>query len=138
MVICAGRNEFPLVPKAFDAAAIKQILVVGWGSQGPAHAQNTRDTLNAVGRPDSKVCVGLRPGSKNIPKAILVALVVQCIFAYLVEYFAANMMVSEKLTGTAEGERADGNLDVHEEQLRQCGYSYQMILAAARENHEIG
>ena len=28
--------------------------------------------------------------------------------------------------------------DVHEEQLRQCGYSYQMILAAARQNHEIG
>ncbi len=37
---------------------------------------------------------------KNIPKAIIVALVVQGLLSYLYEYFAANMMVSEKLTGT--------------------------------------
>ncbi len=37
---------------------------------------------------------------KNIPKAIIIALVVQGLLAYLFEYFAANMMVSEKLTGT--------------------------------------
>ncbi len=37
---------------------------------------------------------------KNIPKAIIVALIVQCVFAYMFEYWAANYMVSEKLTGT--------------------------------------
>jgi amino acid transporter len=35
---------------------------------------------------------------KNLPKAILLALTVQGIFAYLFEYLAANYMVSEKLT----------------------------------------
>jgi amino acid transporter len=39
------------------------------------------------------------PG-KNIPKAILIALFVQGVLAYLFEYFAANLMVSDKLTGT--------------------------------------
>jgi len=37
---------------------------------------------------------------KNIPKAIIVALVVQCLIAYLFEYFCANLVVSEKLTGS--------------------------------------
>ncbi len=39
------------------------------------------------------------PG-KNIPKAIILALFVQGVIAYLFEYFAANLMASEKLTGT--------------------------------------
>jgi APA family basic amino acid/polyamine antiporter len=37
---------------------------------------------------------------KTIPKAILLSLVIQGLFAYLLEYFAAGYMVSEKLTGT--------------------------------------
>lgn len=37
---------------------------------------------------------------KNIPKAIIIALVVQGLLAYLYEYFCACMMVSDKLTGT--------------------------------------
>ncbi len=40
-----------------------------------------------------------QPG-KNIPKAIILALFVQGVIAYLFEYFAANLMVSEKLTGS--------------------------------------
>jgi nitrogen regulatory protein PII len=36
---------------------------------------------------------------KTIPKAILIALFVQGVLAYLFEYFASNLMVSEKLTG---------------------------------------
>ena len=37
---------------------------------------------------------------KTIPKAILLSLLIQGVFAYLFEYFAANYMLSEKLTGT--------------------------------------
>ena len=37
---------------------------------------------------------------KNIPKAIIIALVVQGLLAYFYEYFCACMMVSEKLTGS--------------------------------------
>ncbi len=37
---------------------------------------------------------------KNIPKAIIIALIVQCVFAYMFEYWAANYMLSEKLVGS--------------------------------------
>jgi len=37
---------------------------------------------------------------KNIPRAVILSLVVQGLFAYLFEYFAAGLMVSEKLAGT--------------------------------------
>jgi amino acid transporter len=40
------------------------------------------------------------PG-KNIPKAIIISLVIQGLFAYLLEYFAAGTMVSEKLVNGA-------------------------------------
>ena len=35
--------------------------------------------------------------SKNIPKAIIISLIIQGLFAYLIEYFAAGTMISEKL-----------------------------------------
>src|SRR4029077_7789325 len=38
-----GRNLFPLLPKAFKG--ISQIGVIGWGSQGPAQAQNLKESL---------------------------------------------------------------------------------------------
>ena len=37
---------------------------------------------------------------KNIPRAIIISLVIQGLFAYLLEYFATGMMISEKLTAT--------------------------------------
>jgi amino acid transporter len=40
---------------------------------------------------------------KNIPKAIILALFVQGVLAYLFEYFASSYMVSEKLTGSVTG-----------------------------------
>jgi amino acid transporter len=36
---------------------------------------------------------------KNIPRAVILSLVVQGLFAYMFEYFAASYMVSEKLAG---------------------------------------
>jgi basic amino acid/polyamine antiporter, APA family len=43
---------------------------------------------------------------KNIPRAVILSLVVQGLFAYFFEYFAASYMVSEKLAGTVTA--ADG------------------------------
>jgi ketol-acid reductoisomerase len=43
-----------------------QIGVIGWGSQGPAQAQNLRDSLEGTG---IKVKVGLREGSKSMTDA---------------------------------------------------------------------
>ena len=63
-IIKGGRHLFPLLPKAF--AGIKQIGVIGWGSQGPAQAQNLRDSLEGTG---IKVKIGLRPGSKSMSDA---------------------------------------------------------------------
>ena len=46
---------------------------------------------------------------KNIPRAVILSLVVQGLFAYFFEYFAANYMVSEKLVGTdASGAAVNG------------------------------
>ena len=63
-VVRGGRHLLPLVPKALEG--IKQIGVIGWGSQGPAQAQNLRDSLQGS---DIKVVVGLRKGSKSFADA---------------------------------------------------------------------
>jgi ketol-acid reductoisomerase len=63
-IVKGGRHLLPLLPKAF--AGIQQIGVIGWGSQGPAQAQNLRDSLEGTG---IKVKVGLRPGSGSAKEA---------------------------------------------------------------------
>ena len=59
-----GRHLFPLLPKAM--AGISQIGVIGWGSQGPAQAQNLRESLAGTA---IKVAVGLRKGSESLAEA---------------------------------------------------------------------
>ncbi|MEX2426472.1 MAG: hypothetical protein WD401_06895 [Thermomicrobiaceae bacterium] len=59
-----GRESFSKLPAALDG--ISQIGVIGWSSQGPAQAQNLRESLADT---DIKVVVGLREGSKSIPSA---------------------------------------------------------------------
>lgn len=63
-IVRGGRDKFHLLPKAF--AGIKQIGVIGWGSQGPAQAQNLRDSLEGT---EIKVKIGLRPGSSSMASA---------------------------------------------------------------------
>jgi ketol-acid reductoisomerase len=63
-IVKGGRHLFPLLPKAF--AGVKQIGVIGWGSQGPAQAQNLRDSLEGTG---IKVKIGLRAGSESMAEA---------------------------------------------------------------------
>lgn len=65
-VIIGGREKFTLVHEAFRG--ISQIAVIGWGSQGPAQAQNVRDTLKFIGS-KIKVAVGLREGSSSVSSA---------------------------------------------------------------------
>jgi ketol-acid reductoisomerase len=59
-----GRHLFKLLPKAL--AGIRQIGVIGWGSQGPAQAQNLRESLEGTG---IRVGVGLREGSESFAEA---------------------------------------------------------------------
>jgi ketol-acid reductoisomerase len=63
-IVRGGRDRFPLLKKAFEG--IKQIGVIGWGSQGPAQAQNLRESLARTG---IKVKVGLRAGSASMADA---------------------------------------------------------------------
>jgi ketol-acid reductoisomerase len=63
-IVRGGRHLFPLLPKAFEG--IRQIGVIGWSSQGPAQAQNLRDSLEGT---DIRVKVGLRAGSSSTQKA---------------------------------------------------------------------
>ena len=63
-IVKGGRHLFPLLPRAFEG--VRQIGVIGWGSQGPAQAQNLRDSLAGSG---INVKVGLRPGSSSEAEA---------------------------------------------------------------------
>src|SRR2546421_5073559 len=63
-IVRGGRHLFPLLPRAF--AGIRQIGVIGWSSQGPAQAQNLRESLAGSG---IRVKVGLRAGSNSIASA---------------------------------------------------------------------
>jgi len=65
-IVKGGRDLFPLLPKAFEG--IKQVGVIGWGSQAPAQAQNMMDSL-AVAGADIKVSIGLREGSSSFEEA---------------------------------------------------------------------
>ncbi|KAH7859600.1 hypothetical protein Vadar_003094 [Vaccinium darrowii] len=65
-IVKGGRDLFPLLPDAFKG--IKQIGVIGWGSQGPAQAQNLRDSLGEA-KSDIVVKVGLRKGSHSFAEA---------------------------------------------------------------------
>ena len=59
-IVRGGRDRFGLLRDAFEG--VGQIGVIGWGSQGPAQAQNLRESL--VGT-DVKVVVGLREHSSS-------------------------------------------------------------------------
>jgi ketol-acid reductoisomerase len=54
-IVRGGRHLFHKLPAAL--AGVKQIGVIGWGSQGPAQAQNLRESLIGSG---VKVKIGLR------------------------------------------------------------------------------
>ena len=63
-IIRGGRHLLDRLPEAFKG--IKTIGVCGWSSQGPAQAQNLRDSLEGT---DITVKVGLRKNSASIPSA---------------------------------------------------------------------
>src|SRR5262249_58950951 len=63
----ADRPLFPLLPKGFEAS--RQIGIIGWSSQGPAQAQNLRESLAGSG---IRVKVGLREGSSSMKEAAAV------------------------------------------------------------------
>jgi len=65
-VVKGGTHLYPKCAEVFAAQGIKKIGVIGWGSQGPAQAQNLADTL--VGS-DITVTIGLRKGSKSYADA---------------------------------------------------------------------
>lgn len=63
-VVRGGRDLFALLPKAFEG--VRQIGVIGWGSQGPAQAQNLRDSLEGTA---IRVKVGLQAQSRSMNAA---------------------------------------------------------------------
>ncbi len=63
-IVRGGRHLFHQLPQGFSG--MKQIGVIGWGSQGPAHAQNLRDSFMGT---DMKVVVGLQADSPSCVRA---------------------------------------------------------------------
>ncbi len=66
-IVKGGRHLFSLLPRALEG--IRQIGVIGWSSQGPAQAQNLRESLEGSG---IRVKVGLRQGSASMERAAAV------------------------------------------------------------------
>ncbi len=63
-IVRGGRDLFEKLPQALEG--IRQIGVIGWGSQGPAQALNLRESLQAS---SITVKVGLREGSGSMDEA---------------------------------------------------------------------
>lgn len=63
-IVVGGRDKLPLLSRGFGS--VRQIGIIGWGSQGPAQAQDLRDSLKGTG---INVKVGLRRGSPSLIKA---------------------------------------------------------------------
>ncbi len=63
-ILAGGRHLFPLLPRALEG--ISRIGVIGWSSQGPAQAQNLRESLEGS---SIEVKVGLREGSSSMREA---------------------------------------------------------------------
>lgn len=63
-IVRGGIHLFSSLPKALEG--VRQIGVIGWSSQGPAQAQNLRDSLAGTG---ITVKVGLREGSPSMAAA---------------------------------------------------------------------
>jgi ketol-acid reductoisomerase len=63
-IVRGGRHLFRELPRALSG--VKQIGVIGWGSQAPAQALNLRESL---GDAPIRVAVGLRAGSESLAKA---------------------------------------------------------------------
>ncbi|MFN0096102.1 MAG: ketol-acid reductoisomerase [Dehalococcoidia bacterium] len=63
-IVKGGRTLFNNLAKAFEG--VRQIGVIGWSSQGPAQAQNLRDSLEGTG---IRVKIGLREGSTSMASA---------------------------------------------------------------------
>ena len=65
-VMFGGDRNFSGLGDALDG--VNQVAVIGWSSQGPAQAQNLRESFQEAGI-DTKVVVGLRNGSPSRAKA---------------------------------------------------------------------
>jgi ketol-acid reductoisomerase len=61
-IVMAGERKFELLKQAF--AGISEILVIGYKSQGPAHANNLRSSVKEAGL-NTVVRVALRTGSES-------------------------------------------------------------------------
>ncbi len=75
-------------------------------------AQSTIAILILVGF-ESATAFGAeaKNAKRDVPRAVILALVIQGLFAYLIEYFSANFAISDKLTGSAADGSAVTGLD---------------------------
>lgn len=62
-IIKGGTNKFNLLNKGFRD--IKQIGIIGWGSQAPSQALNLKDSLHSIGS-DINIKIGLRENSNSL------------------------------------------------------------------------
>jgi ketol-acid reductoisomerase len=138
-----GRDKYALVKQAFEG--IKQIGVIGWGSQAPAQAQvvhtwilfvtelvsddskfgqNLRDTLAEI-KSDTKVVIGLRETSPSWNAAKIVG------FTEVLKSASFNCNGS---CHDAQAMQADGTLQAQDKVIRESDLVMLLISDAAQAN----
>lgn len=91
-IVIGGLDKIPNAIKVLKESGVKKIGVIGWGSQGPAQAQNIRDSLKGT---DIEVKVGLRQGSLSVEKAKKVGLVTGEMYEVISESDLVIILISD-------------------------------------------
>lgn len=74
-IIKGGNDKFKLLEQGF--VGIKQIGIIGWGSQAPSQYQNINDSLRSINSPIN-LKIGLRENSSSYHKALQTKGVNEC------------------------------------------------------------
>lgn len=91
-IIKGGSDKFSLLSRGFNG--IKQIGIIGWGSQAPSQALNLKESLQIAGS-DINIKIGLRENSKSVEQVRENNLEVDSIEAVLSESDLNIVLISD-------------------------------------------
>jgi amino acid transporter len=107
LITLIGFSAFAIAYRMLNPQGAAQwAFTGGWDVIRPHSLQGVliQSTLAILILVGFESCTAFAAEAKNprrdIPRAVIISLVIQGLFAYLLEYFAAGYMTSEKLTGT--------------------------------------
>lgn len=96
-IIKGGKDKFELLEKGFEG--VKQIGIIGWGSQGPSQYQNMNDSLRSINS-NINLKIGLRENSSSYNNALNTKGVNECNIGEMYEVLRESdlnlLLISDK------------------------------------------